>query len=65
MAEVTSMYERNGEETFVMCPCQDDGTMVTPVVIHDPKGPIIVSLMCPECETVLPVDNGIVQMGGE
>lgn len=59
---VTDLFEKPGNETFIICPCTENGTPVTPVVLHDQQGPIITSLMCPECETTIPVANGILQM---
>lgn len=58
---VHHLHEQDGQQTFVMCPCEDDGILTTPVVLHDPKGPIIVALMCPECEREIPVVDGLLQ----
>lgn len=59
---ITDLFGKLGNETFIICPCTANGTPVTPVVLHDEQGPIITSLMCPECETTIPVINGILQM---
>ncbi len=52
----------NGEQTFMMCPCTPEGSPIIPVVIHDPKGPIITGLVCIECEESVGVVNGIIQI---
>ena len=50
---------RDGDETWVMCPCSPNHPTVIPVVLHDPKGAIISSLVCTECEATTAVVNGI------
>lgn len=47
-----------GEVTFVICPCVEGGTPVTPIVLHDAQGPLIVGLLCPECENETEVLGG-------
>lgn len=65
MGEVINMPKNAGAHTFVLCHCKPGGVPVTPVVLQDQSGPIIVSLMCTECERVVPVVNGIIQEGSE
>ena len=35
---VSDLFEKQGNETFIICPCTQDGTPVTPVVLHDQQG---------------------------
>nr|BBJ05186.1 hypothetical protein YBY_30350 [Marinobacter nauticus] len=60
---VTNLFGKDGDQTFIICPCTEEGTPVIPVVIHGTSGPIIASLMCPDCDKVIPVVNGILQIG--
>lgn len=61
MENVVSLHGKQGDETFMMCPCTEEMSPVTPVVLHDTKGIIITSLVCQNCENSIPVVNGILQ----
>ena len=66
MAGIIDLHKPvNGDETFLLCPCTAEGSALVPVVIHDPKGPIVAGLLCVECEISIPVVNGIVQLEEE
>ena len=39
----------NGECSFLACTCGHDGGLQV-VVIHDPHGPIVASIVCPSCD---------------
>lgn len=64
-SNVISMEERQrakwgkmGRTTFMQCGCGSDLGLV-PVVVHEPKQfPLIVALVCPNCETEVLVENG-------
>lgn len=63
--KVTGIQERmqrkrsgEGEVTFMLCPRTDEGTPPLPVVLHDAQGPLLIALVCPECENELPILNG-------
>lgn len=59
---VINIQHKSGPvESFAVCPCTDEGVLVTPVVLLDQQGPIITSLMCLNCEKVIPVVNGVLQ----
>lgn len=62
--KVLNLNDRPGEYTFITCDCDgsEQGQPMTPVILHDPQGPIVSSLMCVDCEREVPVVNGILQM---
>ena len=61
MSKIVNLHEgKNGEESFMLCPCTPEGTPFIVVAIVG-ESPIICSLVCPECETCIPVVNGIVR----
>ena len=46
-----------GERSFVICPCPDGESIgFAPVVIHDARGALLVSLVCLACQSETPVD---------
>jgi len=47
-----------GEVTFISCPCTAEGTPPLAVILHDAQGPLVVALVCPECEQEIGVVNG-------
>ena len=62
MGDVTPITKNSGpEERFMMCPCTEEPTLITPVVMQTENGPLISSLMCPSCERVIGVVNGYLQ----
>ena len=67
MSDVTDLNDKRvavGETVFMQCPCVPGMTDFIPVVVaEDP--PLLISLLCPECQTELPVVNGYVETGDE
>lgn len=61
---VTQLHQpRRGDVSFMMCPCKGgDGTPFEVIaLVQEP--PVIVTLVCPECEQTIPVTNGCVGVG--
>lgn len=52
--------QRDGETTFLCCPCTEDGEPFM-VVSYVSKDPFVASLVCPSCEQEVPVINGYLQ----
>lgn len=52
---------KHGDSTFILCPCTEEETLMTPIIQHQQSGPFIASLMCPNCEAVIPVIGGRIQ----
>jgi hypothetical protein len=63
MSNVTYIHAqpKQGDQTFFVCGCnpEDPQAFLPIVLIQHP--PLIVGLMCPECEQRLDVVNGFVQ----
>lgn len=49
----------NGDLTFMVCPCTDEGTPFT-VLAEVAENPIVKGLVCESCEQFIPVNGGIV-----
>lgn len=61
MSSVVEMSPvKKGEQSWMLCGCTEEGA---PFLVNAIRGdtPLIVCLVCPECETVLPVNAGFVQ----
>lgn len=59
MSNVISINQpKKGETTFLCCPCTDEPAPFVPVAIVS-ENPVIIALLCPECEKEIPVVNGI------
>jgi hypothetical protein len=61
-AKLQAKRQGEGDVTFMLCPCTPDGTPPLPVVLHDAHGPLLIALMCPECENEIGVINGRLQI---
>lgn len=63
MGEVVHLNApKDGENTFMRCPCTPDGTDFIVVAIMA-KNPIICALVFPQCSQEIPVINGVVGAG--
>lgn len=56
---------KKGDLVFILCPCdlKDPVPYLAQVVVQEE--PIICGLVCPKCETYLPVLNGYIQKAEE
>ncbi|TFH85257.1 hypothetical protein EQG41_18260 [Billgrantia azerbaijanica] len=54
---------KNGDKTFMACPCTEEGTSFEVLVIMGDR-PFIAALICPSCEQEVPVVNGYVGATG-
>ena len=64
MGDVIDMQERarekwagQGEVNFLTCGCGSEMGLL-PVILHDAGPPLVVALVCPDCENEVPVLNG-------
>ena len=64
MGDIVQLHDRfrkrwaaDGETTFMLCACGAESGLL-PVVLHDAGAPLIVALVCPECEQEASVVNG-------
>jgi len=57
-ARIAAKRQGEGEVTFMLCPCTEEGSTVLPVVLHDAQGPLLIALVCPECENEISILNG-------
>lgn len=55
---IRTKRQGEGEVTFMLCGCTEEGSAVIPVVLHDAQGPLLISLVCPECENEISIVNG-------
>jgi hypothetical protein len=55
-------WQTHGETTFMLCSCGSQYGLL-PVVLHDAGEPLIVAIMCPECERESDVCAGRVMVG--
>jgi len=50
---------KTGETAFMLCSCLPEGTpYLTVAIVKD--NPVIIGMVCPECETELSVVNGVI-----
>jgi len=50
---------RDGENSFVMCGCTEEGTPMIPLAIMS-DAPFIAELPCLECQAEVPVNSGYI-----
>lgn len=62
MADIIDISKHRAEPQFMQCPCTPDGGVVTPCIIFEKGLPLIVSVVCMDCETGYNVINGFVQI---
>lgn len=59
MSNVVNLFEpRNGEWCFLRCTCKPEGVDYLVVTLVQSDGPLVCGLMCPACESSLPIVNG-------
>lgn len=64
MADVLDLNKRlqaakagRGDFEFMLCDAHPESGLL-PVVMHDAAGPLLVGIMCPECEAFTHIVNG-------
>ena len=57
-ARLQAKRQGEGEVTFMLCSCQEEGVSPLPLVLHDAQGPLLIALVCPECENEIAILNG-------
>lgn len=61
MAEIIQFNKpTENDEAFVVCNCTPEGTPFLPIALTGEVA-ILSCLVCPDCESVLAVENGIIK----
>ncbi|MBW5801177.1 hypothetical protein [Halomonas elongata] len=64
MGEVVQLQKepKAGDQMFALCGCTEEGVPMNVVTIMA-ETPFIAALVCPECDTEVPVSNGYIGFG--
>lgn len=58
MADIVILRpQRPGEKSFLTCDCEQGDTMAV-LVLHDAQGAFICALVCPSCDSEVPISFG-------
>ena len=63
MGKVVNLFKEKkgdqpGQVLFLRCPCKEGGVTLEVLAMRNSDGPVVVGLVCPECDESYTVEHG-------